>query len=104
VELKLAQSQGEYYLDGVIQAALYRAFIRGATSLAPYFEHYDVDLTLAEAALVVPAFAGPQAAHLRSVLRLAAQDLAVRVIELPPAGLSQAARFPQGDLGTLWTA
>ena len=69
-----ACSEGQYYRHAVAQAVLYRDFIRKATALHLWFDHYDLDATLCRAAVVVPEFktrhlAVPTRCTLRGVRR-----------------------------------
>lgn len=57
VEMKVGLGgEGQYYRHAVAQAVLYRHFIRNATDLNFWFEHYDLDATKCQAVVVVPEF------------------------------------------------
>lgn len=57
VEMKVDRSVGQYYRHAVVQAVLYRHFIRHATPLHFWFEQFDLDPTQCQAAVVVPTIA-----------------------------------------------
>lgn len=54
IEMKVKRSEGQYYRHAVVQAVLYRHFIRHATPLHFWFDQFDLDPTLCRAAVVVP--------------------------------------------------
>ena len=56
VEIKVdgGSGTGRYYRHAVAQAVLYRAFIRQATPLAPWFQQQGLDQRACRAAVVVP--------------------------------------------------
>ena len=56
IEMKVRLSEGQYYRHAVAQAVLYRHFIRKATALHFWFDHYNLDATMCRAAVVVPEF------------------------------------------------
>lgn len=56
VELKVATGgQGRYYRRAVIQAVLYRHFIRNAADLEPWFRAADLDRSATQAVVAIPA-------------------------------------------------
>lgn len=54
IEMKVNRSEGQYYRHAVVQAVLYRHFIRHATPLHFWFDQFGLDPTLCRAAVVVP--------------------------------------------------
>ncbi|WP_457202666.1 hypothetical protein [Nocardioides sp. HB32] len=54
IEMKVNRSEGQYYRHAVVQAVLYRHFIRRATPLHFWFDQFGLDPTLCRAAVVVP--------------------------------------------------
>ena len=66
VELKVGSDQGEYYRDGVVQAALYREFVLRSPGLDRWFEHHRLNRSQCRAALLIPPLKGRRAAKLRT--------------------------------------
>lgn len=83
LEMKVAGGSGEqYYRHAVHQAVLYRDFIRGATPLAGWFDRFDLDQAVCEAAVVVPVIEDPEA---EGRLRALAARFGVHLIVVPVA-------------------
>jgi hypothetical protein len=53
VELKVGGGRGDYYRDGIVQAALYREYVKRSPRLAPWFMEHGLDRELCGALLVV---------------------------------------------------
>jgi hypothetical protein len=84
VELKVrTQGQGQYYRHAIGQVALYRAFIRGARALQPWFRGHALDPLGCQAALAFPVVRGAVAERLMASLKDIADAFAVTLIELP---------------------
>lgn len=81
VELKVSRSQGEYYRDGIVQAALYRQYVLRSAGLDPWFASKGMNRLECRAALVVPPLRGVRAAVLREDHRAVADLLGVTFIE-----------------------
>jgi hypothetical protein len=58
VELKVGDSQGEVYRNGIIQTALYRQYILRSPGLDPWFEQKQLNRLKCRAALVIPPLRG----------------------------------------------
>ena len=82
VELKVDQSQGEHYRDGLVQAALYREYILRSPGLDRWFEEWQLHRRECRAVLVIPRLRGPDAALLREDHSAVADLLGVDLIEL----------------------
>jgi hypothetical protein len=83
---------GQYYRHAVVQAVLYRQFIRGATPLHRWFESQDLEATACRAAVVVPQLpAGSQQWRIRLQRLCALFDVAL--VEVP-ASAAQIAHLP----------
>jgi hypothetical protein len=88
-ELKVASSgQGNNYWEGVVQAALYRAFIKSADWLEDWFKSRDLDRSRCAAALVVPKLQGKDEHERRAELNAVARIFDVKVVEV---------RWPRGS-------
>jgi len=85
-ELKVGRSQGNYYREGIVQAALYRGFIRAADWLNPWFKAKDLDRSQCAAVLVIPELRGGQKERLGQELDDLARIFDVRVVKVkwPP--------------------
>lgn len=81
VELKIGHSQGSYYRDGIVQAALYRQYILRSPGLDEWFEDKGLRRQDCRAALVIPPLRGGDAAGLRDDHRAVADLLGVDLIE-----------------------
>jgi hypothetical protein len=84
VELKVDDGQGEYYRDGIVQAALYREYVRRASRLERWCEKHRLERTACRAALVIPPLRGPDAAELESDHRAVAEQLGVTLETCAP--------------------
>jgi hypothetical protein len=82
IEIKDSKSAGEYLRHGVVQAVLYREYIRKAEHLHPWFKERDLAAEKCEAAVAFPALKPSNKAELEHVNDLATL-FDVRVIELP---------------------
>lgn len=83
VEMKVGLGgEGQYYRHAVAQAVLYRYFIRNATGLRFWFDHYDLDATKCKAVVVVPEF---KTAHWESRLTRLCDLFGVRLATVPDA-------------------
>lgn len=83
VEMKVGLGgEGQYYRHAVAQAVLYRHFIRSASSLWFWFDHYDLDATKCRAAVVVPEFRNPS---WESRLARLCELFDVRLVTVPDA-------------------
>jgi hypothetical protein len=86
VELKVELGRGEYYRDGIVQAALYREYVVRSSGLDRWFkEHGELQREECRAALVVPPLEGEVGKQLlNDHLRVAAR-LGVELIQEPKA-------------------
>jgi hypothetical protein len=85
-ELKVRSGgQGNYYREGIIQAALYREFIRAAAWLEGWFSSKGLVRTKCEAVLVIPKLRGKEerSEKLRRELDALENIFKVRVNEVP---------------------
>ncbi|HYO97038.1 MAG TPA: hypothetical protein VER33_21150, partial [Polyangiaceae bacterium] len=87
VELKVGTAQGEYYRDGIVQAALYREFILRSPGLDPWFDHHGLNLSECRAALLIPPLRGPREEQLRADHQRVSRLFGVELIEEPAAVL-----------------
>ena len=84
--LELKESgQGQGYRHAIVQAVLYRHFIRSAQDLHFWFKSkpYEPDPCKCEAAVVFPELRGPSASTLREAHEAVARMFGVQVVELP---------------------
>jgi hypothetical protein len=81
IELKVDHSQGSYYRDGIVQAALYRQYVLRSLGLDPWFKEKGLRRLECRAALVIPPLRGGDAAGLRKDHRAVADLLGVDLIE-----------------------
>lgn len=90
IEMKVqgASGVGQYYRHAIVQAVLYREFIRNAKPLHSWFDDHGLDATACEAAVVIPEIRGAQARWLPRLEDLCAV-FDVRLVQVPPehAGL-----------------
>ncbi len=72
---------GEQVRHSIVQAVLYREFVRGATGLHPWFKAQGVDARQCEALVAVPTFAGGRAEKTRELCNEVADLFAIRIVE-----------------------
>lgn len=84
VELKVDGSRGEYYRNGIVQVALYRAYVRRSGGLDRWFSFHGLERKECRAALVVAPF-GPDDELLRQDHKRVAEELGIALIEEPAA-------------------
>jgi hypothetical protein len=83
IEIKESTGKaGEYLRHGVVQAVLYREYIRKAEHLYPWFKQHGLAAEKCEAAVAFPALKPSNKAELKHVNDLA-NLFDVRVVELP---------------------
>jgi hypothetical protein len=82
-ELKVSTGgQGKYYREGIVQAALYREFIRAADWMEAWFRSRDLDRSQCAAVVVIPKLRGGQQERLRRNLKDLAAIFDVHLVEL----------------------
>lgn len=82
IEIKDSGSAGQYLRHSVVQAVLYREFIRKAEKLHPWFKNRHLEADKCEAAVAFPTLKASNKAELEHVKDLA-NLFGVYVVELP---------------------